>query len=90
MVVYDPSFLKVTLRILLLGLALQESLFSSRLHSKFSKIPGYGTTFSAPQSGSQTGYAALHDLPDPLRAQALTAFADALAVSFFWTAKYQV
>ncbi|CAD6564136.1 MAG: hypothetical protein TREMPRED_003874 [Tremellales sp. Tagirdzhanova-0007] len=61
------------------GLAVFTAVLNTGIRSRFSKIEGYGTTFSAPQSAS--GYAQIHNLPEgPIKTAILTAFADSLRV----------
>ena len=61
---------------------------SSGLRSRLSQIEGYGTTFTAPTDAS--GYASLHDLPEPTRTQALVAFGGAMSVCWLVDMGFQL
>ena len=70
-------YLEFTLRVS--GVGLFEAIFNAGIRSRFSAIPGYGTSFTAP-TGIQ-GYTALHDLSDPqTKVAVLTAFGDSMKV----------
>ncbi|WVQ80702.1 hypothetical protein IAT38_002807 [Cryptococcus sp. DSM 104549] len=59
------------------GLAIFTAIFNTGLRSRFSKIEGYGTVFSAPTNTE--GYQAMRNIPDgETRALVLKAFADAM------------
>lgn len=63
-----------------IGVAVFEAILNAGIRSRFSSIPGYGTTFTAPTGVS--GYAELHALTDATtRVAVLTAFADSMKVS---------
>ncbi|KAK8858940.1 hypothetical protein IAR55_003171 [Kwoniella newhampshirensis] len=60
-----------------IGVAVFTAIFNTGLRSRFAKINGYGTLFTAPTSAG--GYKVLHDLPDgSLKVEVLTAFANAM------------
>ncbi|WWC61572.1 uncharacterized protein I303_104156 [Kwoniella dejecticola CBS 10117] len=62
-----------------IGLAIFTAVFNTGIRSRFSKIEGYGTVFTAPTGTA--GYHALHDLPDgDLKNSVLKAFADSMRV----------
>jgi hypothetical protein len=70
------------------GLAVFTAILNTGIRTRFSKIPGYGTEFVLPQSIE--GYAQLHNLPEgPTKDAVLTAFADALRVSFLFLFAHQ-
>ena len=61
------------------GVAVFEAILNAGIRSRFSRIPGYGTVFTAP-TGIE-GYTALQDIGDPQTREAvLTAFADSMKV----------
>lgn len=60
------------------GFAVYSAVLNTSIKSKFSQIPGYGETFTAPSSAAD--YAALHALPDgPIKEAALVALTDSFA-----------
>ncbi|OCF57159.1 hypothetical protein L486_04614 [Kwoniella mangroviensis CBS 10435] len=62
-----------------IGVAIFTAVFNTGLRSRFSKIDGYGTSFTAPTSTA--GYHALHDLPEgPMKNAVMEAFANSMRV----------
>ncbi|RSH77336.1 uncharacterized protein EHS24_003295 [Apiotrichum porosum] len=57
------------------GVSIFTAILNTNIRSRFAKIPGYGTEFTAPTSSA--GYKAIHDLPaGDMRNSVLAAFAD--------------
>lgn len=57
------------------GVSIFTAILNTNIRSRFAKIPGYGTEFTAPTSSA--GYKAIHDLPaGDMRNSILAAFAD--------------
>ncbi|WWC95488.1 hypothetical protein V866_002352 [Kwoniella sp. B9012] len=62
-----------------IGLAVFTAILNTNLRSKFAVIPGYGTTFTVPESAS--GYKSLHELPEgETKDMVLKAFADSFRI----------
>ncbi|WVW83606.1 hypothetical protein I302_105627 [Kwoniella bestiolae CBS 10118] len=62
-----------------IGVAIFTAIFNTGLRSRFSKIEGYGSAFTAPTSTA--GYHALHDLPEgEMKNRVLEAFANSMRV----------